>query len=166
VTVPVSISPSSAQGTVTGTVGQLRVTAPITSGTAQLTLPAGSLAPGSHKLTVTYTGEGGYSSSRTSASVKVVKGTPVVTVKTAASIKRGRTATFTVTVKAAGVTPSGWITVKVAGRSVKAKLNANRSATLRVTKIKKVGKQAVIATYGGSTYLASATGKAWLTVKR
>lgn len=86
------------------------------------------------------------------------------TVKGPGSIAKNGAATFQVTVKASGTTPSGAVTVSVAGRSARATLNSKGAATVTVTKIATTGRQTVTTSYSGTPVVNSATTKTSLTV--
>ncbi len=84
--------------------------------------------------------------------------------KKPSSIRKSKTATITVTVKAADTTPTGKVTVKVAGRSGSANLNARGVATVKVTKITKTGTHSVAVTYSGSALVKGSATKTTLKV--
>lgn len=161
--VSVTVSPSKAKGSVSVKAGSKTVKANLKSGKATLELPAKSLKPGTHALTVSYAGQkGAFKASSAKVTVKVAKAKPSVKVSGPKSVKRGKSATFTVSVSAPSkITPSGSVTVKVAGSSKTVKLDKKGKATVKVSLSKKAktGSQKVSASYKGNTYLSSAKAK-------
>jgi len=84
-------------------------TTALTGGSATITIPAGSLAPGADILTVAY-GNGNYAGATGYASVTVTSGSPSFTITgTAVTVAVGAPATSTIT-----VTPAGGFTGSVA----------------------------------------------------
>ena len=102
-TVKVAVSGTpTATGSVTLSSGSYTSAAtPLSSGSAQIVIPAGSLAAGSDTLTGAYSGDGNYSANTGTASVTVTVPPPSFTIAgTAVSIARGATTgnTSTITV--------------------------------------------------------------------
>lgn len=165
----VSVTPK-ATGTVSVKAGKKTVTAKLSSGKATLTLPAKALAPGKHTLTVSYAGvKGAFKASSAKVSVTVTKAAPTAAVTAPKKVKRGRTATITVTVKATGVTPTGKVTVNLAGTKKTVKLSSKGKAVvkIKVAKRAKLGKKKLTVSYGGSSYVAAKKASTkWITVTR
>ncbi len=89
-------------------------TAPVVGGVANVTLPANSLEPGSASLTASYSGNGNVSPSDDTLTVATEKATSVVVAPDVA-VAPGDTGSVSVTVTAAGVSPTGTVTVKNGG---------------------------------------------------
>lgn len=153
----VTVSPR-ATGTVSLKAGSRTLVGTLTGGRAKVTVPARALEPGARTVAVSYAGDPGrFRPSTGTAAVTVVKASPKLTVEARRSkVKRGRTAAFTVAVTAAGVKPSGRITVKTAGRSKTVRLNAKGRAIVKgkIPRGAKVGKKSVSVSYSGSTHVA------------
>lgn len=103
----------------------------------------------------------------TSAAVRVAKVAPSLTLKVVkAKGKKGKKAkgtTVSVTVKAAGVVPTGKVTVRIGKKAVGTVTLKKGTGTLKLKKLKK-GKHQLVASYAGTAVLAPATSKT-LTVK-
>lgn len=164
----VSVSPN-ASGRVTVKAGTRTVSGTLSNGRATVTLPARALAPGKRSVTVSYAGvEDEFEPSAATAAVTVVKATPKVKVKAPAKVKRGKTATFAITVTGVGVKPGGKVTVKVAGRSRTVTLNKLGRATVRIgiKKSAKRGKVTALVTYAGDARVAKGTARAAVRITR
>jgi 5'-nucleotidase len=117
----VTVKVSSARGTATGTVqvldGDQVLGSAVLSGTsAHVTVPGTALEPGSHTLTVRYLGDENSNASSTELSVSVAKaGSTVAATVTPSTVKKKGTASASITVSAAGVTPTGRVQVYVDG---------------------------------------------------
>jgi hypothetical protein len=149
---------STPSGTVSTKVGATTLTATLVDGTATLTLPALALKPGVSTLRVTYAGvAGSFAGSSTTASVTVVKASAALAVKGPKKVKRGKVASYTVSVTAAGVKPTGTVTIKIAGRSKTVKLNAQGRAVvkIKVPRTVKAGKKKVVVTYRGDSFVTA-----------
>lgn len=166
----VHVSPKPA-GTVQVKVGKKTVNAPVTSGRARVTLPKKALKPGTHKLEVSYRGvDGQLAPSTTTARLTVTKAKAKVTAKAAKKkVRRDARARIKVTVKTAGLTPSGKVTVKIAGakkRTVKLK-KGRATVRIAIPRSAKPGKKKVTVTYRGSNLIAKAKlKKSLITVRR
>lgn len=84
------------------------------------------------------------------------------------TVKAGRIATFTVTAKATGVTPTGKITLKVAGKSKTVKLGSKGRAIVKVKlpKSLKAGSKKVSVVYHGSSTVKKASAKTSIRIPR
>jgi hypothetical protein len=120
------------------------VTAPVSGGTAVVTLP--KLKAGTHTVTVV-AGDQVFSAGK----LTVTKVKPKVTAK-----RKG--AKLAVTVKATGATPTGKVTVKVAGKTVTGKLKAKAKG--------KVSIKLPSGLKAGTTYTATVTYKGNTTVAK
>ncbi|WP_456698135.1 fibronectin type III domain-containing protein [Aeromicrobium sp. P5_D10] len=159
VTVAATTGDAKPTGKVSTKVGGRSVAATLANGKATLKLPATSLKPGTRSLTVSYSGaDGSFGASSKTVAVKVVKAKASVKVKGPKKVKRGKTATYTVTVTAPGIRATGKVTVKVAGKSRTVTLNAKGKAVVKVKIAKgtKPGRKTVTVTYRGDTYVGSA----------
>jgi hypothetical protein len=91
--------------------------------------------------------------------VTVAKATPRVTVsRRDATVKRGRTAVFTVRTSATGVKASGRVTVRVGGTSKTVRVNRFGTATVRLKMSASVkpGRKTVRVLYRGDRHLTEA----------
>jgi len=163
-TVRITASPRKAGGVVRATVGERTVTAKVTKGKAELTLPARSLKPGTHRLTVTYVQHGAYQASSTVVKVSVAKAKPKVAV-TARYVRSTGSVSFTVRVTSSAASPTGYVLVRLGGRALRPQLGANGRATGEFTELVKNGRRTLTAWYAGSEVLRSTTVKAKVTVR-
>lgn len=169
VTVTSASGAATPSGTVSTKVGGRTLTAALSGGRATLALPARSLRPGRSALRITYAGvEGRFTATTAAAAIRVLKVTPRVKVNGSKKVKRGRTATYTVTVTAPGVKPTGRVTVKVAGKSRTVRLNARGKAVvkIRIAKRIKPGRKVVAVTYRGDSSVTSARARSQVRVSR
>ncbi|WP_019144238.1 Ig-like domain-containing protein [Aeromicrobium massiliense] len=154
-------------GTVTVTAGRAKVTAPVsTSGTARFTLPR-TLAVGSYKVTVRYSGSDTTEPSSVTSALKVTRKATSAAVSASSRVKRGRS--FTVTARvggaAAGVSPTGTVKVYVkapGARSYKVVKTLRVGSTGKVTtkvKASKRGKASVKVVYSGDTRYGASTSR-------
>jgi Leucine-rich repeat (LRR) protein len=164
-TIAVTASPSKAGGVVTAVVGSRTLTAKVTRGKAKLVLPARSLKPGTHRLTVTYVRHGVYKASSTVVKVTVAKATPKVTVKARYHRSAG-SVSFTVRVNSSAATPAGYVRVSLDGQLVRIPLDSRSSSAGEFTGIVRKGRHTLTAWYSGSGELRAKTVEAKLVVKR
>ncbi len=123
--VSVKVGPASATGSVTLTNGATVIgTASLEAGAATIALPARSLPVGTTTLTLGYAGDAAHTVSTGSVSVKVVKATPKLEVTVRPKkIEAGATrARIIVEVHARGFTPTGRVTVRIAGTTYTVRL--------------------------------------------
>lgn len=158
--------------------GKDTYTQPLENGSATVTVP--ELASGKHSITVTYTGDTKYSSISKNTTVNVPeKAKPVtptnkVTKKPTKIIAKKKTfkaktkvKKYTITLKS-GKKPvkKVKVTLKIKGKTYKAKTNAKGKATFKIKKLTKKGKvKAVIKFKGNKNYKASSK-KVKLTIKK
>ena len=164
-TIKVKVKPAKAKGMVTTVVGGTTITAKLANGKAKLVLPARSLPPGKHSLTVSFAEQGKYRASSKVVKVTVAKAKPKVTLKARYDRATG-VATIAVRVKSSAATPTGYVKVSLAGKSVRAELDASGRATVQLSDLGKSGKRTVTAWYAGSELLKSKTGKTSVKLKR
>lgn len=164
-TIKVKVKPAKAKGVVTTVVGNTTITAKLSKGKAKLVLPARSLPPGKHSLTVSFAEQGKYRASSKAVKVTVAKAKPKVTLKSRYDRATG-VATIAVRVKSSAATPTGYVKVSLAGKSVRAELDASGRATAQLSELGKSGKRTVKAWYAGSKLLKSKTGKTSVKLKR
>ncbi|MFC7485589.1 ExeM/NucH family extracellular endonuclease [Knoellia sp. CPCC 206453] len=155
-----NVTPSDATGTVTVSLGANVIgSAALSGGTANVALAAKSLEPGTHVLTVAYSGDVSHEGSSTTVSVTVVKAVSTVTATASKTTlqKNKDTTTLTITVAATNVTPTGTVNVLVDGASRNAILNANGTATIVLGPFSSIGTKSILLTYAGDAHVASDT---------
>ena len=154
----VTVSPA-ATGQVSVIAGNRTITAPLVNGRATVTIPAKTLEPGTHPLEVTYAGApGAFAPSTATTTIEVTQAAATMQVKSPKKVKRGKTATVKVAVTAPGVTPTGSLTVRVAGeKAVTAALDGRGQAKVKIKLRKRgrPGKRGVTVTYGGDRFVTS-----------
>ncbi|HTW14381.1 MAG TPA: Ig-like domain-containing protein [Nocardioides sp.] len=133
-TLTVAVTPAASGAVEVALPGGGTLTGTLRDGVATLALPARALAPGRHALAVTYAGaDGRFRPSAGRVAVTVAKAGAAVKVTPAKKrVERGRVARFRIAVAAHGVTPTGSVVVKVAGRSKVVRLDRRGRATVRI----------------------------------
>lgn len=139
-----------------------------TSGVATITIPAGTLAPGSDSLTVTYSGDSTYASTSQNETVTVAAAVPTVAV-TAPGTGNVNNALTPVIVTVSGPsgtspTPTGTVTIAQTNTggtySSTAQALANGAYTFTIPAGSLTsGTDTLTATYSGDTNYTTATGK-------
>jgi Bacterial Ig-like domain (group 3)/MBG domain (YGX type)/Beta-propeller repeat len=146
----VSASPSTVLGTIT------------LDGTGAGTLSTTALPVGTYSVTATYSGDGNYDVSTSSAQALTVNGpvttTTTLTVLPGASLTYGQSATLTSTVtQTAGGVPTGTVTF-TEGNLVLGTVTLNGSGLAMLTNTPPAGIGTFIATYNGSSPTSSSSG--------
>jgi trimeric autotransporter adhesin len=169
-----SVYGTGSTGTVTvsgGTDGAVSVTVdgkPVTVTGGAFPLAA-TLRPGSHRIVASYAGSDLDTASTTTATYTVSKAASRLTVSAPTKVKRGKSATVTVTVGGVshGVAPTGRVTIKVAGKATVTVAVPASGRVTRSVKLAKLGTKKVTVTYSGdTTYGASSATKAMKVVKK
>jgi len=155
--VNVTVAGTDPSGTVTvkegvTTLGSATLSA---NGTASVALPGG-LAVGGHSLTVAYSGDATNAPGTTTVAFTVRKAASTMSVQAPHSVRKGRKATLTVRVAANGVTPTGPVVVRRAGKVVAHGNLQGGVATLKV-RGKKPGRMHLRVTYAGSAVVAGSS---------
>ncbi|PKH39018.1 hypothetical protein CXG46_14940 [Nocardioides alpinus] len=163
-TVVVGVSPAAATGTVEVLDGtKVLASATLAAGQAALALPATSLQPGTHQLTLRYLGDAAHKASSSQLQVSVDKVVAEMTVRAPSAVKKGKRATVRVVLRAPdGVPVTGDVEVAIAGgKSIAGTLKDGR---VFIQLPKATGKRLrLTVTYGGSTLVESTSEQ--LTVK-
>ena len=156
-------------GTVTVTDGATPLASGTVSAGGSVTLPIGGtqLAPGAHTLTIAYGGTAQAQASSTTRTVTVTATvTPPAVVSSTTTLvapktaKRSKRIKVTATVKAAGVTPTGTVTIYDKGKVLKqVTLGAGGTVSVKLPKLK-AGKHKLTAAYGGSATVSPSTSAA------
>ncbi|MFC7359719.1 ThuA domain-containing protein [Nocardioides astragali] len=166
--VAVTVTPAAATGEVEVVTGSRRLaTGTLVGGKADLVLPARSLRPGTHDLTLRYVGDDAHQGSSTTLSVIVRKAAPRMNVKAPAAVRRGGRPKVKVTISAPnGVPVTGQVTLKLQGGKAITRRLANGQTTVRLPKLTKLGRQVVKVVYRGSPLLESVAKAIRITVRR
>ena len=116
-TVVASVAPAAATGKVEVLQGNdLIASGVLASGRATLVLPAKSLLPGTHQLTLRYVGDGGHKASSSTVEVTVDKVVPRMTVKAPSTVKKGKAPKVTVVLRAPDDVPvTGTVSIAIKG---------------------------------------------------
>lgn len=135
-------------------------------GEAEIQLPAQSLEPGMHLLTLRYAGDEGHAPSSTVVLVTVKKVTPTMTVNGPDVIDRGDRATVRVALAAGDVEVTGQVRVTLkGGRTLTRDLEDGRAVFL-LPKAKKAGVLTVRVTYLGSDVATKVSDTLTIRVRR
>jgi hypothetical protein len=159
-------SSTPATGTVTVTDGSEVIgTAPVSGdGTATVAIPGDALEPGTHTLTVDYSGDADHKASSSTVEVTVAKAEPTLeSAVSPAQVTVGDHATATVTVAADGFQPGGSVTFAVDGQEAGQATLTDGSASLEVGPFDTAGAHQVTATYSGDAH--TGTGESTSTVQ-
>ena len=170
--------PPDATGNLTVTVdGKDTYTQALVNGSATVTVP--KLSAGAHTITVSYSGDATYANiSKTSNITVAQKTTPDTgkkTKKVASKIiakkktfkAKKKVKKYTITLKA-GKKPikKVQVTLKIKGKTYKAKTNAKGKATFKIKKLTKKGKYTAVIKFKGNKLYKATTKKVKITVKK
>jgi 5'-nucleotidase len=166
--VEVTVEPADATGTVSVHEGEkLLGSAPVTDGAASVTIARRTLTPGTHNLTVTYSGDEQVQGSSTELTVTVAKARPVMTVKTSPrKIERRETRpVFDVALGEVGFPVAGKVTVTRGGETWTRRLEGGET-TFKLPTLRWAGEKTYTVTYLGNADAESVTRKVTITVVR
>jgi 5'-nucleotidase len=167
-TVKVSVDPTLATGAVRVLEGEnLLGESTLTDGATTVTIPARTLKPGAHDLTVVYAGDQHVREASAPLTVQVGKATPKMTVTSSPRrIERRETRpVFTVQLDGVGFPVTGRVTVTRGGESWTERLD-DGTATIRTARVRFAGQRTYSVTYAGNGTTESVTRKATITVVR
>jgi subtilase family serine protease len=141
------------------------------SGDTTITVPAGTLAPGSDSLTVTYGGDSNYASTQKTETVTVSAAVPTVTVSAPASgnINNALTVTVGVSGPSGSAAPTGTVTLAQTSTggiySSPAETLSSGTASITIPKLSlTAGIDTLTATYSGNSAYTTATGSTTVTM--
>jgi len=157
VSIPVTVTPSSATGPVEVRDGDLLLgTATLSDGAASVLVPGGSLMPGTHELTVIYLGDHWNHSSSTTITMTISKLASTTTATVSPSVLKVKkdSATVAVTVSAPGnVVPQGEVGLYVGDALVTEATLVNGQANLTVGPYSTTGQRSFEVRYLGNAYV-------------
>ncbi len=167
--IPVIVTGGAPTGSVTVSSGSTVLgTATLTGGAATVAIPAKSLAPGAHPLTVAYAGDGTVAAGTTTATLTVTKTNATIAKPTVAPkqviVKKTR-ASVTIKVTAWGVTPTGKVTVAGGGLPKQTVTLRGGKAVVKLPAFRSKGTKKLTVTYLGDTFVQGASAKATVQVK-
>jgi hypothetical protein len=167
--VPVTVTGGAPTGSVTVSSGATVLgTATLAGGAATVAIPAKSLAPGAHSLTVAYAGDGTVAAATTTVNLMVSKAKASVAKPTVAPkqviVKKTRVS-LTVKVAASGVTPTGKVTVSGGGLAKQTVTLRGGKAVVKLPVFKSKGAKKLTVTYIGDTFVLGASAKATIQVR-
>ena len=138
----------------------------LSGGTGHVTLPGTALEPGSHTLTVRYLGDDQNNASSTDLPVSVAKAASTVTATvTPDTVKvKKDTVTAQVTVKAAGVTPTGSVQVLVDGVPTRVVSLTDGAASVQLGPFATTGEKSIELRYLGDGHVTSGSATRTVTV--
>lgn len=148
------VTPSSATGTVTVSLGARQLgSAALSGGTATVPLAAKSLEPGTYTLNVAYSGDGSNLGSSTTVRVTVDKAVSTVTATATPNTlqKKKDKTTLTIQVTAPNVTPTGTVVVLAEGTLRIVSLNASGRATIVLGPFDSAGTKLILVGYTGDS---------------
>lgn len=137
-----------------------------TNSKGQVSLAISSLVPKTYTATISFAGDKIYTASSTNAKVVIAKAKSKITAKKATFKAKKKTKKYTITLKANKKSISKVkVTLKVKGKTYKAKTNAKGKATFKINKLTKKGKHTATIKFAGNKYFKASTKKVKLTVK-
>ncbi|MGO4257861.1 Ig-like domain repeat protein [Marmoricola sp. RAF53] len=144
-------------------------TGTLASGAATITVPGTRLAPGSHALVLRYNGSGSLAqSSATAKTVVVAKALSTTSARVVKTpLKKTKVPAVVVTVRAAGLKPTGTIRIYAGSKVLKTvTLTAanNGVITIKLPKFKVAKKYTLVAKYAGSGTVGASNARA-VTIK-
>ncbi len=130
-----------------------------TDANGQIKVFTNDLAPNAYVATITFGGDGKYVGSSTTAKITVVKATLKLTAAKKTYKAKIKTKKYTVTLKDNNgkVIRGMVITLKVKGKTFKAKTNAKGKATFKIKKLTKKGTFKATVKYAGNAYYTAVT---------
>nr|WP_232523476.1 LamG-like jellyroll fold domain-containing protein [Nocardioides sp. MAH-18] len=167
-TVSATVTPATATGTVTVSLGSTVLgTGTVAGGKVSIALPARSLQPGGHTLTLRYAGDAQHQASSATTVVTVRKASPTITVQGPASVRTGTRAVVRVTVTAPDqVAVTGKVTIRVRGGGTLTGTLRGGKVTFRLPKATRPGRLKITATYEGSALVSKAVRTDTIRVRR
>ena len=133
----------------------------------QIKINVAKLVPKKYTAKVTFAGNKNYLKSTADVKVTVKKATPKMTAKKKTFKKVKKVKKYTITLKdnTGKAIKKAKVTLKVKGKTYKAKTNSKGKATFKITKLKKKGTFKATVTYKGDKYYNKVTKKAKIKVK-
>ena len=139
-------------------------------GSASITLP--ELSAGKHTITVSYSGDDKYSgiSKTVSSNVPEKQAAPLktkITAKKKTFKAKTKVKKYSITLKA-GKNPvkNVQVTIKIKGKTYKAKTNSKGKATFKIKKLTKKGKYKAVIKFKGNKNYKATSKKVTITVKK
>lgn len=163
--------PADAKGSLIVTVdGKNTYTKALVDGSASITLP--ELSAGKHTITVSYSGDDKYSgiSKTVSSNVPEKQAAPLktkITAKKKTFKAKTKVKKYSITLKA-GKNPvkNVQVTIKIKGKTYKAKTNSKGKATFKIKKLTKKGKYKAVIKFKGNKNYKATSKKVTITVKK
>ena len=138
-----------------------------TDANGQVKINVANLVPNTYTVKITFNGDANYDMSSKDVNVAVTKATPKLTAAKKTFKKSVKTKKYTVTLKDNNgkAMKKVKLTLKVKGKTYKAKTNAKGKATFKIKNLKKKGKYKATVRFKGNTYYNKVTKKVKITVK-
>ena len=164
--VVVGVSPAAATGKVELVdKGQVIASGTLASGQATMELPAKSLLPGLHQLTLRYVGDTAHKASSSQVQVSVDKVVPRMTVKAPSTVVKGKRAKVKVVLRAAdGVAVTGQVRIAVKGGKTLTGTLEGGKVVVKLPRARK--KMRLTVTYLGSDLAESVADRVVIRVRR
>lgn len=161
------VSGSAPTGTVTVSEGATVLgAATVSGGTARVSVPGTALGAGTHALTVSYGGDAGHAASATTTTATIARARSSVSASVVPKRPQaGTRPTVKVAVRGAGVTPSGRVVVRRAGKAIATGTLKAGQVRLRLPRLA-AGKVRLTVRYAGTADVAGSTRSITLTVTR
>ena len=138
----------------------------MSDGAVTIALPAKSLRPGTHQITLEYAGDAAHEASSGVVQVVVKKVKPKLAIKAPKSVKQGARAKVTVTLSAPDkVAVTGKVRLKINGGKTLTGTIKNGKVTFKLPKAKKANVRVTV-TYLGSDLADKVVKSAGIKVKR
>ena len=133
----------------------------------QIKVNVAKLVPKSYVAKITFAGNENYKQSSANATVTVKKAKPKIVAKTKTfkTLKKVKKYTITLKDNTGKAIKNAVVTLKIKGKTLKAKTNSKGKATFKITKFKKKGKYKAVITYKGNKYYTKVTKKVKIVIK-
>lgn len=132
----------------------------------QVKVNVGKIVPKTYNAKITLAEDANYKASQATVKVTVKKATPKITAKKKTFKKAKKVKKYTITLKSGKIAVKKvQLTLKVNGKTIKAKTNAKGKATFKVKNLNSKGKFKAVIKFKGNKYYNKATKKVTITVK-
>ena len=138
-----------------------------TDNNGQIKINIAKLAPKTYTSKISFAGNANYLASSTTAKVLVKKATPKMTAKKKTFKKSTKTKKYALVLKdnTGKAIKKAKVTLKVKGKTYKAKTNSKGKATFKITKLKKKGTFKAVIKFAGNKYYNKLTKKVKIKVR-
>ena len=140
----------------------------VTNNNGQIKISTQGLTPKTYTAKITFNGNTNYAESSKDVTITVKKATPKLTAKNKKFKKSKKTKKYSVTLKdnTGKAIKKVKLTLKVKGKTYKAKTNSKGKATFKIKNLKKKGNFKAVIKYGGNSFYKAVSKKVKIKVKK